>query len=202
LILTPDLRIIDYGVGLPGSQHDATAWKATQVPQEHNTLLGPDEWVWANTAYPLQTWCQAPYKRPDKDIPENGHYNYYVSRVCVCSGHCVGFLKGRWSSLHGLRLHIDNPTHIRFTVIWVTTCIVLHNFALLHEAEESTGVDVELNEFFHDSLELLEDEQRDREAWDGMVDEEEAADMQLIQGRLRHENLKQQLFDHLKGSNR
>ncbi|KAF8574421.1 hypothetical protein K439DRAFT_1649780 [Ramaria rubella] len=44
-------------------QHDATAWKATWVPQEHNMLLGTDEWVWADTAYPLQRWCQAPYKR-------------------------------------------------------------------------------------------------------------------------------------------
>ncbi|KAF8573639.1 hypothetical protein K439DRAFT_1649956 [Ramaria rubella] len=207
LILTPDLCIIDYGLGLPGSQHDATAWKATWVPWEHNTLLGPDEWVWADTAYPLQTWCQAPYKRhrgtnrPNKDIPENGRYNYYVSRVRVRSEHCVGFLKGQWSSLRGLQLHIDNPTHIQFTVIWVTTCIVLHNSALLHEAKESAGVDVELNEFFREGLELLEDEQRDREARDGMVDEEEATVVQLIQGRLRHENLKQQLFDHLDGSN-
>ncbi|KAF8584917.1 hypothetical protein K439DRAFT_1616390 [Ramaria rubella] len=165
-------------------------------------LLSPDEWVWADTAYPLQTWCQAPYKRPDKDIPENGHYNYYVSRVCVRSKQCVGFLKGRWSSLHGLRLHIDNPTHIQFAVIWVTTCIVLHNFALLHEAKESAGVDVELNEFFREGLELLEDEQRDWEARNSMVDEEEAADVQLIQGRLWDENLKQQLFDHLDGSDR
>ncbi|KAF8584781.1 hypothetical protein K439DRAFT_1345129, partial [Ramaria rubella] len=63
LISTPDLCIIDYSIGLPGSQHDATAWKATRVPQEHNTLLGTDEWVWVDTAYPWQRWCQAPYKR-------------------------------------------------------------------------------------------------------------------------------------------
>jgi hypothetical protein len=62
LISTPDLQIIDYGVGLPGSQHDATAWEATRVPQQHTVLLEPDEWVWADSAYPLQKWCQAPYK--------------------------------------------------------------------------------------------------------------------------------------------
>ncbi|KAF8586813.1 hypothetical protein K439DRAFT_1646106 [Ramaria rubella] len=63
LISTPNLRIIDYGVGLPGSQHDVMAWKQTWIPLEHETLLGRDEWVWADTAYPLQTWCQAPYKK-------------------------------------------------------------------------------------------------------------------------------------------
>lgn len=59
----PDLRIIDYGVGLPGSQHDATAWLETHIPNEHERLLGRDEWVWADSAYPLKTWCQAPYKK-------------------------------------------------------------------------------------------------------------------------------------------
>ncbi|KAF8574649.1 hypothetical protein K439DRAFT_1649732 [Ramaria rubella] len=63
LISTPNLHIIDYSVGLPGSQHDATAWKQTRIPLEHETLLGRDGWVWADTAYPLQTWCQAPYKK-------------------------------------------------------------------------------------------------------------------------------------------
>jgi hypothetical protein len=63
LISTPNLQIIDYGVGLPGSQHDATAWKETWIPKEHESLLEAGEWVWGDTAYPLQTWCQAPYKK-------------------------------------------------------------------------------------------------------------------------------------------
>ncbi|KAH7916941.1 hypothetical protein BV22DRAFT_1124096 [Leucogyrophana mollusca] len=63
LISTPDLRIIDYGVGLPGSQHDATAWAETRIPQEHDLLLDENEWVWADSAYPLEKWCQAPYKK-------------------------------------------------------------------------------------------------------------------------------------------
>jgi DDE superfamily endonuclease len=63
LVSTPDLHIIDYGVGLPGSQHDATAWAATRVPQEHDVLLEEGEFVWGDSAYPLKKWCQAPYKR-------------------------------------------------------------------------------------------------------------------------------------------
>ncbi|KAF8583705.1 hypothetical protein K439DRAFT_1617284 [Ramaria rubella] len=63
LLSTPDLRIVDYGVGMPGSQHDSTAWLQTRIPQEHESLLSPAEWVWADTAYPLQTWCQAPFKK-------------------------------------------------------------------------------------------------------------------------------------------
>ncbi|KIJ35053.1 hypothetical protein M422DRAFT_80923, partial [Sphaerobolus stellatus SS14] len=64
LISTPNLRIIDYGVGLPGSQHDTTAWKETRmVNPARNRFQRDGEWVWADTAYPLQTWCQAPYKK-------------------------------------------------------------------------------------------------------------------------------------------
>lgn len=63
LISMPNLMIIDYGVGLPGSQHDATAWAETRIPNEHDVLLGADDWVWGDSAYPLQTWCQAPYKK-------------------------------------------------------------------------------------------------------------------------------------------
>ncbi|KAF8576129.1 hypothetical protein K439DRAFT_1649368 [Ramaria rubella] len=207
LISMPNLRIIDYGVGLPDSQHDAMAWKGTRIPQEHEQLLGRDEWVWADTAYPLQTWCQAPYKkfiRPDKDLPENAKYNYYVSRVHVHSEHCVGFLKGRWSSLRGLRLHIDRPAHIRFATIWVSPCIVLHNFAMLHEAEESDGGDIELNEFFCEGLGLLDEEWRNWEAQDashenGAVerDADRGHDVDLIRGQLHHEELKKRLFEHL-----
>ncbi|KIJ61906.1 hypothetical protein HYDPIDRAFT_95658 [Hydnomerulius pinastri MD-312] len=60
---TPDLQIIDYSVGLPGSQHDSTAFAETRVSQEHDVLLAEDEWIFADSAYPLHAWCQAPYKK-------------------------------------------------------------------------------------------------------------------------------------------
>ncbi|KIJ55449.1 hypothetical protein M422DRAFT_151510, partial [Sphaerobolus stellatus SS14] len=119
---------------------------------EHSTLLKDSEWVWADTAYPLQTWCQAPYKRPEKDTCENSCHNYYVLKVHVQSEHCIGFLKGCWSSLRGLHLHIDNPTHIHLASLWITTCIVLHNFAMQHEE----GENLEANEFYQEGLDLME----------------------------------------------
>ncbi|KIJ54766.1 hypothetical protein M422DRAFT_152646 [Sphaerobolus stellatus SS14] len=63
IISLPNLIIIDFGVGLPGSQHDATAWKETRIPKEHATLLAPGEWVWGDSAYLIKPWCQAPYKK-------------------------------------------------------------------------------------------------------------------------------------------
>jgi hypothetical protein len=63
LINTPNLRIVDYGVGMPGSQHDSTAWEETKIPKDREGLLEGEEFVWADTAYALQTWCQSPYKK-------------------------------------------------------------------------------------------------------------------------------------------
>jgi hypothetical protein len=48
---------------LPGSQHDATAFAKTRIAQEHQELLADDEWIFADSAYPLKDWCQAPYKK-------------------------------------------------------------------------------------------------------------------------------------------
>ena len=63
MINRPDLKIIDYGIGFPGSQHDATAWKKTRLPKEHLTLLDDTEWIWADSAYPIKNWIIAPYKK-------------------------------------------------------------------------------------------------------------------------------------------
>ncbi|KAF8835213.1 hypothetical protein BDN67DRAFT_992516 [Paxillus ammoniavirescens] len=99
VVLTPDLRIMDYSVGLPGSQHDSTAFMETCIYKEHQVLLEDGEWMIADTAYPLHDWCQAPYKKSEKDTVENTTYNYYISKICIHSEHAMGYLKGTWQSL-------------------------------------------------------------------------------------------------------
>ncbi|KIJ42884.1 hypothetical protein M422DRAFT_253990 [Sphaerobolus stellatus SS14] len=154
LISTPNLHIIDY---------------------EHGTLFRAEEWVWADMAYPLQTWCQAPYKKPEKDTA----------------------LTGQWSSLRGLRLHINNPRHIHLASIWITSCIVLHNFAMQHEEDE----DIEGNEFYREGLALMERERStgDREATvvENSRVSEANHDVELLLGQLKREELKEALFNYL-----
>ena len=71
--------------------------------------------------------------RPESELQENRLFNYYVSNVRIRSEHCMGFLKGRWSSLRGLRLRIDNKDQLIFASLWVITCIHFHCFAMDHE---------------------------------------------------------------------
>ncbi|THU87913.1 hypothetical protein K435DRAFT_680825 [Dendrothele bispora CBS 962.96] len=54
LVTTPDLRIVDFATGLPGSQHDAAAREETCTFKEHEQLLEEDEFIWADSACPLR----------------------------------------------------------------------------------------------------------------------------------------------------
>ena len=65
----------------------------------------------------------APYKKPERDLPDNEFYNNHVSMVRIRSEHAIGFLKGRFASLKHLRIHIKNKTshNLRRTglpVVW------------------------------------------------------------------------------------
>ncbi|KAJ7841243.1 hypothetical protein B0H13DRAFT_1572676, partial [Mycena leptocephala] len=51
----------------------------------------------------------------------------------IHSEHCVGFLKGCWSSLRGLRISIDNDKGVTYALLWIMACINLHAFAIRHE---------------------------------------------------------------------
>ena len=101
----PNLLIVDYRVGLPGSQHNATAWAGTWLPQEHEVLFARGEWVWGDSAYPLQKWCQAPYKKyvsycttqpvTDDAKAREGHTRQYsIQLPCIEGAYSFGTLHG------------------------------------------------------------------------------------------------------------
>ncbi|KAF8240937.1 hypothetical protein L208DRAFT_1035953, partial [Tricholoma matsutake] len=84
------------------------------------------EWIWADSAYPIEAWCVTPYKKPAANIPENKTFNYWVSHVHIQSEHAVGFLKGCFQSLKGLHQQIKNPQDHHHALAWVCACIVIH----------------------------------------------------------------------------
>jgi hypothetical protein len=213
LISTPDLWICDYGVGLPGSQHNSTAFAATRIPQDRTRLLVPKEWMWADTAYPLQTWSQAPYKkcvlahllwflltkgcRPEKNEPNNTTYNYWVLRVCVRSEHTVGYWKGRFQSMRGLQVLIDRLEDIQFTLRRITATIVLHSFAVDHER----GIPLDVDPFYIEGILFVKQESvrcaahRDTgECAQTQVDCARACEAKLVVACARREELKGVLF--------
>jgi DDE superfamily endonuclease len=142
--------------------------------------------------------------RPEKETPENTTYNYHVSKVRIRSEHCVGFLKGRWSSLKDLRLRIDNEKDLRYATLWITTCIHLHAFAMDHEDGKLISTDA----FFLEGQRIIAKDRADnrnilaaREEAAAQEEEEldDENDIELLEGKLKREMLKKELFLYLNG---
>ena len=140
--------------------------------------------------------------RPEKDTPDNKTYNYYVSNIRIRSEHCIGFLKGRWSSLCGLRVNINDEDKIIYATLWIVSCIHLHAFATGHE----TGINTSTDSFYHKGIKTMEKEAQkyanwhaEREANAGQIEAQREAsrDIELLEGKLKREELKKSLFEFL-----
>jgi hypothetical protein len=171
----PNLQIIDIGYGYVGSAHDSTAWKKTYFAEHLDEILAPDEWIWADSAYPvsrshdeygllltylqISDWIVAPYKAPECYLPNNKAFNEKVSSLRIRSEHAIGFLKGRFQSLKGLRVRINDKKTHKYATYWIAACVAVHNFALCCKAEERTEDQaIEDNPFFRECIDDSEDE--------------------------------------------
>ena len=59
-----------------------------------------------------------------------------VGQVRVKSEHAMGYLKGRFSSLRGLRQQIDDATDHKHALAWVKTCVIIHTLVSFIEGDE------------------------------------------------------------------
>jgi len=62
-------------------------------------------------------------------------FNKHVSKLRIRSEHAIGYLKGRFQSLKGLRVLIDSSDAHIIATYWVAACIGIHSFALRHEIQ-------------------------------------------------------------------
>jgi DDE superfamily endonuclease len=53
-----------------------------------------------------------------------------IPKVRIKAEHTIGFLKGRFSSLRGLRQQIKDERDHELAVYWVISCLILHNLVL------------------------------------------------------------------------
>ncbi|SGZ08118.1 BQ5605_C030g10772 [Microbotryum silenes-dioicae] len=113
IVNTPDGRIIDYTTGLT-------------IFEKH---LDPEDFVLADSGYPLESWVLTPYSRGERDSRQNKRFNYYVSCARCGSEHTIGYLKSRFQSLKRLALRINSKDQFEIANQWVSACIVAHRFA-------------------------------------------------------------------------
>ena len=78
----------------------------------------------------LKKWIMSPYKEPESNTPNNKAFNEQLSRLHQRSKHAAAYLKGRFQSLDGLPVRIDNKESHKGATKWILLCIAVHNFAL------------------------------------------------------------------------
>ncbi|KAJ8579819.1 hypothetical protein M405DRAFT_717601, partial [Rhizopogon salebrosus TDB-379] len=111
------------------------AFHSTRLYLHHDTLLPHDHWVWADSAYPLETWCIPPFKKPHNGrlTRDQKSFNYYLSKICVHVEHAFAALKGRFQSLRELRHPVNTQRQHEMALAWIQCCIILHNMIIRFE---------------------------------------------------------------------
>ncbi|KAF8547206.1 hypothetical protein OG21DRAFT_1479528 [Imleria badia] len=69
------------------SVHDTHAFLGTCIVQNPEGMISEEHWIWADSAYPIQTWCIVPFKatRLAGISRSRNIYNKYLSKV-MCTG--------------------------------------------------------------------------------------------------------------------
>lgn len=99
----------------------------------------------------------------------------------------MGFLKGRFCCLRGLRVQINQERDHTIATFWITACVILHNLIIDIEREIDDS-----DEFY---IEIL------RQGMEGVVEDgvrdEIAVDLLETPGQQKRTELKQQLLAEL-----
>ena len=51
-VMLHNLLVVDYGLGHPGSVHDAYAFQGTDIAKDPEGMIPEGHWMWADSAYP------------------------------------------------------------------------------------------------------------------------------------------------------
>ena len=82
-VMPHNLLVVDYGLGHPGSVHDAYAFQGTDIAKDPEGMILEGHWMWADSAYPTRPWCVVPFKatRTELLLRPQKVYNQYLSKV-------------------------------------------------------------------------------------------------------------------------
>jgi hypothetical protein len=119
--------IIAVHAGCPGSSADSTVFQRMDHFQEPEEFFSPGEYLLADAAYAVSTYCVPPYKAPATDHEDNEKFNFYLACSRARNEHCIGVLKGRWQSLRELRHRLQDDSSMENLCSWTLSCCVLHN---------------------------------------------------------------------------
>lgn len=120
-------EIIYYHVGYPGSCHDSTCFSHTDIYKHPEKYFSNGEYLLADCGYALGSNAIVSYRSPRGDQLE---FNRKFSSARIIVEHVMGLLKGRWSSLRGLRVQIQKKEDIESVNQWIVAILILHNMVM------------------------------------------------------------------------
>jgi hypothetical protein len=120
-------EIIYYQTGYPGSCHDSLCFKNTDICKHPEKYMSNGEYLLADAGYALSPNVVVPYRSP---AGEELEFNRKFSSARIIIEHVMGLLKGRWSSLRGLRVKIHKPEDVERANRWIVAILVLHNIVM------------------------------------------------------------------------
>ena len=108
----------------------------------------------------ISAWVVAPYKKPERDLPDNEIFNNHLSHIRIRLEHAIGYLKGRFQSLKELRVQIMNQKSHKFATYWVACCVGVHTFAMTCEDADEEN-EYSRQDFINDGLSSSSDSESD-----------------------------------------
>lgn len=142
----------------------------------------------------------APYKAPERNLEENEIFNKHVSKLRIRSEHAIGYLKGHFQSLKGLRVLINSSDAHIIAMYWVAACIGIHSFALKHEIQQRQEQDPDFDDnnpysdpFIYEGISDSEDEDDSQEQGENRTSTSQIS-VRLRHGKVHQEKMKKWLF--------
>jgi hypothetical protein len=110
-----------YLVGWPGSVHDSKVLQFSEIWTNRFKLFHDQEFLLADTGYPISTWIIPPFK--DTDDQQQRRFNVKHSKCRVVVENAFGRLKGRFQLLREMRAQ-----DLKRANYLIACAVVLHNY--------------------------------------------------------------------------
>ncbi|XP_018313143.1 putative nuclease HARBI1 [Mycetomoellerius zeteki] len=152
-----ELRFIDCFAGYPGSVGDRRIFRNSDLfwAAEHNmnALFPNGEYIIADKAYPVLSWCIPSYIDNGRLTRAQKHFNSVLSLTRQVIERCFALLKGRFRRLKHLCMK-----RLDLIPSFILACCVLHNICLYGFEEnhvEEDNVDDFIEEGFQTERQLV-----------------------------------------------
>ena len=146
-------RFIRASLSFSGNSHDSIIFQSTDlwhnitendiIPSISQVIEGTKVYpmILGDSAFPFRVWLMKPYGNANL-TPEEGYFNYRLSRARMVTERAYGQLKSRWRVLY--RKLKCRPDSVKLAAL---ACIVLHNICITTKDSLPAQLDLSIDPF-------------------------------------------------------